>query len=364
MLDFASGMEPREAAEHKARRATSNDVAKRAGVSRAAVSVVLNGTEATVRVSEATRLRILRAAAQLGYSPNPVARSLRRRRSGTIAFVFSSSSSSIYERTVPYQLGRMVMSAAVEWGYQVIELHAETRTQAGNDDVLKLLLDRRVDGVILGWPKDGEEVERIVDSGLAVVQIMKPQPAAGSSTITVDASEGMEAAVDHLFALGHERVAFLGSNDPHPVERARLDHFIEALGRRNARVPNEYVRLGTEYSLAEGYSFTRALLEHPERPTALLVVDSLILGSLRALYETRIRVPDDMSVVSYDDLLAAHLYPPLTSVVQPIGEVAQRAVALIHGYDHGYNAPDPVNIVLPTRLKVRDSTGEPRTSKP
>ncbi len=348
-------------AKIKVRLATSNDVAKRAGVSRPAVSVVLNGAKANIRVSEQTRQRILAAATELGYSPNPVAQSLRRQRSGTIAYVFRSLSDSFLERSVPYQLGRLIMRAAVSRGYQVIEINSAEQPSTESDETLRLLLNRRVDGVILGWPRSDLEVRRIVDHGLPVVQVMKPWFAKGSSTITVDSSQGIEAAVDHLVALGHERIAYLGNNDPHTIEYARLDRFVTALERHEIQAREEYVKLG-DASLAESHELAHALLSLPERPTALLMVDSAVLGGLRALYESRLRVPDDISVVSTDDMLAIHLYPPLTSVVQPLQEVAESAVSLIEEQVSGLEDDDqePLHLVLPTYMEVRSSTKERR----
>lgn len=323
------------------------------------MSVVLNGAKTNVRVSEETRQRILAAAIALEYSPNPVAQSLRRRRSGTIAYIFHSLSNSLYERTVPYQLGRLVMQAAARSGYQIIEINSAAYRPVESDETLRLLRSRRVDGVILGWPGDSLQIQQIVDERLPVVQIMKPQPANGPSTVTVDASPGVDAAVDHLVALGHQHIAYLGSNDPHPVEYARFNCFVNALKRHGLPIHREYIKLGN-YSVSEGLELTHSILELPERPTAILMIDSLTLGGLRALYEARMHVPSEMSVVSSDDLLAAHLYPPLTSIVQPLQEVADCAISLIedqllHLNDGGR---EPAHIVLPTHLKVRASTTE------
>lgn len=320
--------------------------------------MVLNGAKANTRVSEQTRQRILAAAAELEYSPNPIAQSLRRQRSGTIAYVYHSLTNSLYERAVPYQLGRLIMRAAVSHGFQVIEINSTAYQAANGDEVLRLLRNRRVDGVISGWPKDSSEVSRIVDHGLPVVQVMKPQPVEGSSTITVDSLTGFNAAVGHLAELGHKHIAYLGSSDPHPVERARSDCFIRALKRHGLNAHKEYIMLGDDYSVAEGLKLMRSILALPKRPSAILMIDSLTLGGLRALYDTRIWVPDDMSVISSDDLLAAHLYPPLTTVVQPLQEVADCAVALIEEQALNLNGEDfkPEHIILPTSLKIRDST--------
>ncbi len=253
------------------------------------------------------------------------------------------------------------MRAAVSRGYQVIEINSAEHPPAEREETLRLLLNRRVDGVILGWPRSDLEVRRILDHGLPAVQVMKPRLAEGSSTITVDSSPGIDAAVNHLVALGHERIAYLGNNDPHPIEYARLDRFVTSLERHGIQACEEYVKLG-DLSLAESRELTHALLSLPEPPTAMLMVDSSVLGGLRALYERRLRLPDDVNVVSTDDMLASHLYPPLTSIVQPLKEVAESAVTLIEERVSGLKDDDeePSHIVLPTHMEVRSSTNELR----
>lgn len=318
--------------------------------------MVLNGAKANVRLSEDTRQRILAAAAELRYSPNPVAQSLRHQRSGTIAYVFRSLSDSLLERSVPYQLGRHIMSSAVGHGYQVIEVDVAEQPY---EETLRLLLDRRVDGVVMGWPKRGAEVQSLIGNGIPVVQVMKPQPAEGSATVTVDHSPGMSAAVDHLASLGHERIAYLGNDDRHPVEHARLRCFEKALVEHGIPVRENYVAL-CDCSVQQSHVLARALLAAAsEPPSAVVTVDSSVLGVLRALYESGLRIPQDMSVVCTDDLLSGHLYPPLTGVVQPLREVAERAVSLV---DERVRHPDdgreqPPHVVLPTSFIVRESTG-------
>ncbi len=345
-----------------ARSVTSNDVARRAGVSQATVSVVLNGARSNIRVSEATRARVAAAAAELGYTPHLAARALRRQRSGVLGFVPRFFRQTPYERPIPYLLSVHIARAAMLHGYHVIEVNAESSRARAEDDLTQFLLGQRVDGVIFDAPDTIEEVQRFVDRGVPVVQLLRPQHVPEASTITVDASQGINNAIDHLVALGHRAIAFIGTSRTDAVDRARVGHFLAALDRHELSLPDGYLQLDVTRAVEAGYQATQNLLALPSRPTALLIMgDSLALGALRALYEQHVRVPDAMSIVSYDDAFAAFLYPPLTSVAQPVREVGEWAVALLaqrlDGENGAHGAPE--NIVLPTGLVVRASTQPP-----
>lgn len=347
----------------KGRGVTSNDVARRAGVSRATVSVVLNGTASNIRVSEETRQRVLAAADEFGYSPHPLAQALRRQRSGVIGFIPRSSRVTPYEHPVPYLLSVHIAHAAMRRGYHVVEASAETTASRASDELARFLLDRRVDGVVFDGPETAREVQHFVDRGLPVVQVIRPQPGVSTPTVTVDASPGIAAALDHLVGEGHRRIAFLGHGGSHPIDRTRLDCFLAALARHRLAAPGGWLQLVADYSIEDGYAAARALLALPDRPTALFAAgDNLAVGVLQALYEARLRVPDALSLISYDDLFAAHLPPPLTSVAQPLEEVAERAIALIaEQLDRAAEADGgPPRITLPTHLVTRASTRPPR----
>lgn len=342
---------------------TAEDVARQAGVSRMTVSAALNGARGNVRVSNETRERVLAVATELGYSPNPAARALRRRQSQIIGFIPRSNRGTPDEQPVAYSLSVQVARAAIRLGYHIIEASAEPATSRTSDELVRFLLKWHIDGVIFDSPDSDTEVQRLVDHGLPVVQLMRPRFSVTTATVTVDAAEGIIAAVDHFVEQGHRDIAFLGSRPEHAVDRSRLDCFVAALAHHRINVPPEYIQLGDRASLiGDGYTLTDALLGLSRRPTAILASgDNLALGTLRALHEARVRVPDDMSLISYDDALAAHLYPPLTSVGQPFQEVAERATGLIVDRldPSAGSSADPVHITLPTKLTIRSSTCPP-----
>lgn len=346
----------------KALSATSKDVAKKAGVSRAAVSAVLSNSRSNIRVAADTRQRILAAAEECGYSPHPVARALQRQRSGVIGFVLRSFRGALYEQPIPFQLSVQLMRAAQRRGYNLVEISGETHALGESEEPVRFLLDQRVDGVIFDWPSTACEVRSVVERGLPVVQLLRPQFEVETSTVVVDSSRGIDEAIDHLVEHGHSKIAFIGNRGPHPIDRARTENFAGSLARHGLSIREGYIQLGTEYSLREGYELTGALLNPPERPTALFVAsDSLALGALRALYRARIRVPEEISVISYDDTFAAYLFPPLTSVSQPLQDVAERAVSLVEEQVEGLEDAEgrAQHVVLPTHLTVRESTSAP-----
>ncbi len=340
-----------------ARVPTSLDVARRAGVSRALVSGVLNDTMSTMRVSPATRQRVLDAAAELGYTPNPVARALRRQRSNVIGFLPRTSRQTPYEHPVPFLLGIHIAREAMKRGYHILEASAAPPSERQSGDVARFLRERRVDGVILDSPQTAIEVAQLVESGFPVIQLIRPQPGPPTTTIVVDPAPGTDAAIAQLVARGHERIAFIGAGGDHPVDRDRLACFHAALARHDIAPDDRLVCLTPDYDIERGRAQTGALLALAQRPTAIFAAgDNLALGVLQALYEAGIRVPDAMSVVSYDDIFAGQLIPPLSSVSQPLEAVASRAIeALIAQVEQPDGQFTPRHIALPTGFTARGS---------
>lgn len=346
------------------RRVTSKDVAKRAGVSAATVSAVLNNARGNVRVSPATRDRIQRIASELGYSPNRAAQALRRRQSGVICFVPMAVKAERHPFDIPVQtlLGSYVSRAALSHEFHVIEVPAEIAAGSA-DDLSGFVSNLHADGVIFHGAKTEEHVQAILDLGIPAVQLMRPHAVSGSHTVTVDPEPGFAAAIDHLLELGHRNIAFIGTVNDHPNDTIRHRIFLQSMERRNLAVPPSFLVQQGRYSIANGSAATQTLLALSPPPTAIVAAgDVLALGSLHALYAARVRVPDDISLLSYDDAFAESLYPPLTSMSQPFQEVADRAMSVIARVitDDAVPVTPPSHDILPSRLIVRTSTGPAR----
>ncbi len=337
---------------------TSRDVALRAGVSRSIVSGVLNGTMSTMRVSEATRHRILAAAEELGYTPNPVAQALRRKRSNVLGFVPRSNRLNPYDSPVPFLLAVHLTHAGTARGYHFVTANPETPDHDNTERLLQFLIGRHVDGIVLDSPPDAATVAELVERHIPVVQMIRPQHDVPTPTITIDARPGTTEAVQHLVDAGHRDIAFIGIAGDHPVDRSRLDAYREVLAANGIVHREEWTILVRAYNTANGRAAAEQLMLQPSLPTALFVTgDNLAAGVLQVLYGRGVRVPDQLSVISYDDIYAGHLAPPLTSVNQPLREAAGRAVELLASRieSGGKEGGEPPSVVLPTRLVVRGS---------
>jgi DNA-binding LacI/PurR family transcriptional regulator len=349
----------------KPRMATIYDVAKRAGVSQQTVSVALNGARSTTRVSAQVRQRVLVAAAELGYVPAMHAQALGRGRSRVLAFVSLAQRLTPIERPIPHYLGIEIAAAAARHGYQVVEeLVGDDRT---GDQLLAALSGRRVEGVLVHDPTFHDPasaaiIARLAALGVPIVQTLMASDDEAIPAVIIDSEPGIAAAAAHLVALGHRRVAFIGGDAGRTEGRTRGDRFLAALADHRVAVPTEYIRLTRGYSLAEGFEQAAALLALPHPPTAIFADgDQLALGVLRMLYRARVRVPDAMSLISFDDVYSDSLYPPLTSVGQPLKEVAERACTLI-AEAIAASASTTVQVrreVVPTQFTIRESTGPP-----
>ncbi len=280
---------------------TLNDVAERAGVSKSTVSNVIRGT---ALVADATRERVERAIAETGYHPNAIARSLKARTSTAIGLVVPDLTNPFYA-----QLAVGVERAARTLGYAVLTAHTEcrptTETEAG-----RALIERRVDGVIVGGMSSGSPLPRmLLDRDIPVV--LASLGAIDDRRVGVidhDDLAAMKAIVAHLYDLGHRRMAFVSQNLlEHSGERRRVG-FEKALKRRRL----------APVGIDDGAT---AVVAHN---------DMQAIATIDRLERRGLRVPDDVSVVGYDDVpLAAHCRIQLTTVRSDAIEMSRRAVELV-----------------------------------
>jgi len=342
------------------------DIANHAGVSRATVARALS---AKGYVAADARTRIEEAAKQLGYRPNVLARGLRAQRSFTIGHIVHGITSNPFFAHVAHSIEREALAN----GYKIF-LYNQDGSDAHERDGVERFIERRADAVIFTYARQPENLALLAAAGIPVVQIERDRTG-DTHSVLVDNRAGARAAMRHLVQLGHRRIAFIGG-DPaiHPrsfsrersVEEERLDAYRDVLQESGIAPDETLVRLGP-YILPDasgantaGYGDTLDLLAGPDRPTAIFTgCDIIAAGVLRALYEARLRIPDDISVIGYDDTLAPMLAPRLTTVAQPMEELGltavQYALAAIENPDVA-----PQRTALPTRLIVRDSTGPMR----
>ncbi len=330
------------------RTVTMHDIARAAGVSQSTVSRVLNDTSTAVPIAAHTRKRVLDVADRLGYRPNPLARGLRGAKTMLIGLIVREISDLFFTNAV-----EAVSIAARERAYNVVLGSAHSR--ADEAIALRAVLEtRHCDGIILLG--DMQDQPRLLDdltsSHVPVVALWQGTLPPRVSTINIDNRGGIASAVDHLVDLGHRRVGFIGGY-PHGDVLERRAAFIERLTEHGCPPVKSHIRAASN-NPGSGAEAFRSLLKLRQRPTAVVTAtDQLAVGALHAAHAMGVDIPGELSVVGFDDIsITPYTAPPLTTVRQPIAEMAELAV------DLAVDRPAPgTNKVFPTTLTIRQTTG-------
>jgi LacI family transcriptional regulator len=335
------------------RPATIRDVARRAGVSHQTVSRVINRSP---KVAEPTRERVLTAIRELGYVPSPMARGLISNRTHSLGVVADDISDGFF--------ARMVAGAEAEARRRDYYLMiASVEPDDDERGYLRLMLERRVEGLILARPSVPLASADLVTAQRAGV----PLVSVGSSDLTdfpvvdVDNRRGGYDATRHLLECGHTRIATIVGPRAWPSAAARLEGYRLALREAGVDEDPALVEDAHDWGLETGGAAAARLLARGAAFTALFAQSDLIaLGAIRQLREAGLRVPDDVSVVGYDDLpVADYVEPALTTVHQPMQEVGALAAALVLDRLAGSDAAPPRAHLLPAVLVVRHSVARP-----
>jgi len=343
--------------------ATIRDVAKLAGASVGAVSAVLSDTRRhNIRVGLATRERIRAAAAQLEYTPNPIAQMLVTRKAGVLGLVFPYTEAFIDRNPFCTQVMAGIFEEVVRERYNLM-LHTATGANS-REDAESMMLDPRVDGLILVLPpSDSTIISRCQQRGFPCVAVVCKNDLGNVCTINADEFSGGRMAAEHLIGLGHRRIAHLAGDPKISTSEPRREGYLAALAQAGIEIDPELIT-GQGFDYRDGQAGMAHLLSLPEdrRPTAVFAANDLSAdGALRLLHERGLRVPEDVAVVGYDDTWFAQMTKPnLTSVRMPIYEMgmlaAQMLIAMVEGREIADRQP-----ILPVSLSIREST-QPLTS--
>ncbi len=341
---------------------TLSDIAECAGVSLYTVSSVLNGSRSNTRVSPATRARILEAAAQLKYHPNAMARALVRRRMHTIGILFGVVDAEGVV-TNPYAAGVLqgTLAAAAEAGYCVTIFTEPWRGEPGTATRYR---DGRTDGIlVVAPPVNSPIVPELASLGLSLTVISYPVENCGVPSVDVDNYAGGRLATEHLLQLGHTRIAHLTGNPDMLSVPARREAYCAALQSAGIAIRPEYL-VATRYDGQTVDAAVRALMALPEPPTALFAGnDTIAIAAMQTAQKMGIAIPDELSLVGFDDVPAASLVtPPLTSVHQPLQEISATATRLLIAQIEGETVEPSQRLIAP-RLVLRGSTAPYRARK-
>lgn len=333
-------------------RARLADVAQAAGVTTSIASRVLNG-DPTVSARPETRERIINAAQRLSYTPNALARGLRKSRTMTLGMVLPNVAYAVNAEII-----RGAEQRAAREGYVVLIADAAEFGPAGTA-YRRLLMEGRVDGLLVANSTGpGSELLELPGPPFHAVQINR-RGGQGVS-VSVDDEHGTTLAVDHLVSLGHTRIAHLGGPTEIETARRRRAGFERQMTTRGlAVVP----ALLIEASLSEagGFDATQELLSQPSPPTAIVAASfASAVGAMSAIAQRGLSVPRDVSVVGFHDApIGAYLNPPLTTVEMPLAAMADAAVGTLAALIAGDDARDVVVRTPEPRLVLRASTAGP-----
>ncbi|MDQ0472051.1 LacI family DNA-binding transcriptional regulator [Labrys wisconsinensis] len=340
-------------------------VAERAGVSTATVARVLKGKG---YVSEDARSRVETALRETRYRPNAMARGLRQQRSFTVGHMLTAITANPFFVNVAH----WAEEEALVHGYKTFLFNHNGMAERERLGV-EHFIERRVDAVLFTNAVDPANVRLLQAAAIPVVQLERVA-LAEAPAIVVDNRVGALQAMRHLIELGHHRIAFMGG-DPSliapygkhvpSVEQERLGAYRDALAAAGLEQPEGAVRLGRYYNIEdggsgiEGYRHMKDLLALASRPTAIFATcDILAAGALQAIYEAGLRVPDDISLIGFDDTIGMNLTPALTTVAQPMQELGRAGfrAALAAIEERTLDAAPP----LASRLVLRRSTAPAR----
>lgn len=339
------------------RKATISDVAELAGVSIKTVSRVANHE---ANVTESTRSRVEAAIAKLDYRPNMSARSLASHRSKFIVLVYDDPSA--YEDPSAGYIIRLqqgALNACRTQGYELLIHPYNYRDEAVGHELEGLIARARPDGIILAAPLSSMSkfVRTIADTGTPYVCLSPGKENGDTFAVATNDHHISAEMTRYLASLGHKRIAFITGDPNHRAVANRFLGYRDGLQQSGLEFSENLVAAG-DNSIASGEAAAAELLGRPQPPTAIFAAnDDMAAGVIRTAGRLGITVPGQLSVAGYDDnALARQMHPPLTTIRQPLSQMAERAAqALISQLRQ--DPPAKGTEVVPASLQIRESTG-------
>ena len=324
------------------------DVAKLAGASPSSVSRVIHNNG---YVADEKRKKIEKALKDLNYHADFIARSLKTNKTGIMGHLIRDSYSNPFYANVAYG----VDMRCSELNYHVITVTSYGDSKRQNDEI-DTLISRRVDGIIITDDVNQKIITRLSQLKIPFALVERTVEIKGADMIYADNFGGSVNAVKLLHSLNHRKIAFVGAKSGGAIDTDRQAGFLEGMRLCNINPDDSSLKIGLHHDIETGYRLTKELMHAKVRPTAILVAsDLLVAGAMQAFYDKGIKIPEDISVIGYDDTLSRFMAPPLTAVVQPMKEMGYEAVNLV--YEKIRRESGSVRtILLETRIEIRSST--------
>ena len=336
----------------KAKNATMQDVADLAKVSKTTVSHVLNETRP---VSEEKRQRVLNSIKELGYQPNILARSLRKSETGTIGLIVPNSANPFYA-----EVSRGVESLSFDEGYNVILCNSDRNLdkEIANSE---LLLKKRVDGILFVGAWVGENIQHLHDihkQGIPLAVVDRFAPDIDIDSVRTDNHLGGWLATSHLLGLGHKRISCIGGTPEFTPNAERIIGYQKAMRDAGILIDDDLI-IRTNFQFEGGHRAAQQLLSLEDRPTAIFACNDLMaIGAMRAATDLGLRIPEDISIVGFDDIqMAQYACPQLTTIAQPMFDMGKRATEMLLERIRDVNIPQRKRVFEP-KLVVRQSTSK------
>ncbi|MCS7240682.1 MAG: LacI family transcriptional regulator [Candidatus Bipolaricaulota bacterium] len=333
---------------------TIKDIAKAAGVAPSTVSRALNDSPL---ISVETKRRIQRLAQRLGYERNELARGLVKGSFGALGLIVPDIINPFFA-----EITKGVEEAARERGFGVVLCTTEG-DEAREEEYLRLLQRKRVDGLILASVTlDDPYLQKLQHSKIPFVLVSRLSKGIEAPYVVVDDKKGGRLATEHLADLGHKHIAFVGGPSNVHASRERMSAYRAVLSERGLPLKREWIVFAS-FTQEAGREVGRRLLSQSERPTAIFAANDLIaLGIMEAAEELGLRIPDDLSLVGYNDIAYAGLPRiQLTTVAQPMREMGQIAANFVLDVVEGRKHASLAAVLAP-RLVVRRTTAPPGRS--
>lgn len=297
-----------------------NDIAKTAGVSISTVSRVLNGKAEEFRISKKSQLKVKETARRLNYVPNQFAANLKSGKSNTIALVIPSLSNPFFS-----EIASEINAEIRNRGYITIIGDSDESADIENEELLQMQ-SRNIEGlVIVPCSQNWKSIKKLHDRGLPVVCIDRYFEDQDIPYVSTDNYDGAFMATKHLVEHGHTNIACIQGVQHSVPNKLRIQGYQDAMVGSGIK---EYHISGDEFSVENGYKETKLLLQLKQRPTAIFTLSNTIaMGCLKALKEENVNIPEDISIVTFDDHpYLDYLATPLTCITQPTREICRIAV--------------------------------------
>jgi len=330
---------------------TLKDIARKAGVSVSTVTRVLNGKAKKYRISDETSKNVLKHARELKYRPNQLARSLRLKKTHTFGLFVPD----LYNPFFSYIASR-IQNLVANLGYSLI-ISNTSENQYIEIEQTQLLVSKGVDGfIIMPVGLSFKHLLNVKKERIPIVLIDRCFEELPFNSVVIDNYKGAFTAVEHLIQFGHKSIAMIQGIPNTYTNNGRVKGYRDAMKKNKLKIKRDYI-VGSDFGRENGYQSTKKLLSRKEKPTAIFLASDLIaLGALDAIAEKGLNIPNDISLIAFDDIdFAPFLLSPLSVVSQPRDELSETAVDLLLQQISNPRMEKTKTKILSTNLIKRES---------